>query len=126
MTHHFPDSMLLFRLRQAFEVCGILSDVYVSRYRNARGQEFGFIRYVNIKYTDKLSQAVNNVWIGECRVWEREARFDRFAHNDVSSMVSSIAVKEEEGKRRVVVCRLVREKKKKVRWGNLNKEDGGE
>jgi len=41
---NFPDRLPLFRLRQAFEVCGILTDVYVAPYRNARGQEFGFVR----------------------------------------------------------------------------------
>ena len=32
----------------------------------------------------KLAQALNNVWVGDCRVWAREARFDRFAHNDLT------------------------------------------
>jgi len=58
---NFLDSLTLFRLRQAFEVCGILTDVYVSRYQNAHGQEFGFVRYVNVKNSDKLSKALNNV-----------------------------------------------------------------
>jgi len=43
---NFPDNLPLFRLRQSFEVCGMLSDVYVARHRNARSQEFGFVRYV--------------------------------------------------------------------------------
>ena len=51
---NFPDNMPLFRLRQAFEVCGILTDVYIARHRNVRGQEFGFVRYVNVKNTVKL------------------------------------------------------------------------
>lgn len=33
-----PKNLPLFRLRQAFEVCGMLSDLYVARHRNARGQ----------------------------------------------------------------------------------------
>ena len=35
---------------------------------------------------------MNSVWIDDCRVWAREARFDRFAHNDVVEKVSSIPV----------------------------------
>jgi len=80
---NFPDNIPLFRLRQAFEVCGMLSDVYIARYRNARGQEFGFVRYVNVKNKAKLSRALNNISIGQCRILAREARYDRFAHNDV-------------------------------------------
>ncbi|AES97288.1 DUF4283 domain protein [Medicago truncatula] len=53
---NFPDNMSLFRLRQAFEVCKILSDVFIARHRNARGQEFGFVRYMKVKNKDKLSQ----------------------------------------------------------------------
>jgi len=65
---NFLENMPLFRLRQAFEVCGILSDLYVARHRNARGQEFGLVRFVNVKNKTKLLQAMNNVWVGECRV----------------------------------------------------------
>jgi hypothetical protein len=79
---NFPENMPLYRLRQAFEVCGILSDLYVARHRNSRGQEFGFVRFVNVKNKGKLLQALNGVWVGDCRVLAREARFDRFAHND--------------------------------------------
>jgi len=94
---NFPDKLPLFRLRQAFEVCGILSDVYVARHRNARGQEFGFVRYVNVNNRNKLAQALNNVWIGECRVWAREARYDRFAHNDVAGFSKDTVKKEMAG-----------------------------
>ena len=81
---NFPENMPLFRLRQAFEVCGILSDMYVARHRNTCGQEFGFVRFVNVKNRGKLLQALNNVWLGDCRVLAKEARFDRFAHNDIA------------------------------------------
>jgi hypothetical protein len=79
--------------RQAFEVCGILLDVYVARHQNARDQEFGFVRYVNVKNKLKLSQALNNVWIGDCLVWAHEARYDRFAHNDLSVVTPVVEVK---------------------------------
>lgn len=94
---NFPEHLPLFHLRQAFEVCGILSDLYVARHRNARGQEFGFVRFVNVKNKGKLSQALNNVWVGDCRVWAKEARFDRFAHNDVVVVTSKEVVRKEGG-----------------------------
>ena len=51
---------------------------------------------MNLKKKDKLAQALSNVWIGNCRVWAREARFDRFAQFDVDPRVSSNGVREGE------------------------------
>lgn len=39
---NIPDCMRLFRLRHFFEVCGILSDIYVARKFNYRGQRLRF------------------------------------------------------------------------------------
>lgn len=55
------DSMPLYRLQQCFEVCGILSDVYIARRLNARGQVYGFVRFMNVKNRDKLGKALNNI-----------------------------------------------------------------
>lgn len=79
---NIPDRLPLFRLRKFFEVCGILSDVYLARRLNARGQVYGFVRFLNVKNRAKLGVALNNIWIGDYRVWAREARFDRFADFD--------------------------------------------
>jgi RNA recognition motif-containing protein len=121
---NFPDNMPLFRLRQAFEVCGILSDVYVARYRNARGQEFGFVRFVNVKNIEKLSQALNNVWIGDCRVLAKEARFDRFAHNDVKPRDGVVPVEDVTGKGRVME-RSMGEGVKNIRLEQVQKDVDG-
>jgi len=76
---NFPDSMNMVQLRQLFEVYGMLSDVYIAKKQNYRGQVYGFLRFLNVKNIDKLAIALNNVWIGQCRIWAREARFDKFA-----------------------------------------------
>ncbi|KEH38026.1 RNA recognition motif [Medicago truncatula] len=69
-------------LRKAFEVCGILSDVYVARNRNARGQNYGFVRYINVKDVAKLQKVLNNVFFGQNKVWENVACFDRFGEGE--------------------------------------------
>ena len=102
---NFPENLPLFRLRQEFEVCGILSDFYVARHRNSRGHEFGFVRFVNVKNKRKLLQALNNVWMGECCVFAKEARFDRFAHNDIAVVKSKPGVTKAEREIGVVVPR---------------------
>jgi len=75
---NFSEFMYVVQLRQFFEVCGMLSNVYIARKQNYRGQVYGFLRFLNVKNSDKLALALNNVWIGLCRIWAREARFDRF------------------------------------------------
>ena len=60
---NFPDFMSVVQLRQFFEVCGTLSDVYIARKRNYRGQAYGFLRFLNVRNIDKLALALNNVWI---------------------------------------------------------------
>jgi len=64
-------------LRKGFEVCGILDDVYVAPTCNARGQAYGFVRFLNVRVIEKLEQALNNVWFGDLRVWARVVRFKR-------------------------------------------------
>ena len=49
-------------IRKAFEVCGILSNVYVGRNRNVCGQIYGFERFIKVKDVVKLHKALNNVF----------------------------------------------------------------
>jgi len=51
---NLPKHVHYVELRKAFEVCGILSDVYISKNRNACGQVCGFVRFINVKDTAKL------------------------------------------------------------------------
>ena len=90
---NIPECLPIFLMRQQFEVCGILTDVFIARRRNARGQIYGFVRFSNVKNSSKLSHALNNVWFGHLRVWAREAKFDRFAANDKKPLTVSKPVK---------------------------------
>jgi len=74
---------------------------------------------VNVNNRDKLAQVLNDVWIGDCRVWAREARFDRFAQFDVEPSVSFSGVRVEEvvGKGRKVVRKRGEEEKKDSEGG---------
>jgi hypothetical protein len=63
-------------LRQGFEVCGAMGDVYLARKHNVNG----FVRYGNVKDINKLLKAVNNVWFGDWRVVAKVSSFDRFGN----------------------------------------------
>ena len=70
-------------LRQGFEVCGIMEDVYLARKRNVNGGAFGFVRYSKVKDVEKLLKALNNVWFGDWRVVAKVASFDKFGRSQV-------------------------------------------
>jgi len=124
---NIPECLPTFRLRQQFEVCGILTDITIARKRNARGQIYGFVRFSNVKNASKLSNTLNNVWFGYLRVWAREARFDRFAVNDNKPLTVSKNVKRkndgEGGKKEVE--RVKGEGEKIVRKGEGEEKMGG-
>ena len=58
-----------------------------------------------MKNRDKLAQALNNIWIGHCRIWGWKARFDRFAQYDSDSSNQGVKGYGEEEKVRPVVRR---------------------
>lgn len=122
---NIPDYMPLFRLRQYFEVCGILSDIYIARQFNSRGQFYGFVGFFNVRNKDKLAQDLNNVWIGDFKVWAREAKFDRFAQYDDDHRVSMHGDRRDEngGERRPVV-RTNGDGVKNMRLCNFKKIEG--
>jgi len=42
---NFLDRLLFVDLKKSLEVCGILSDIYLSRFRNVRGQQFALLNF---------------------------------------------------------------------------------
>ena len=75
-----PGDISYISLRQGFEVCGMMEDVYLVKKRNVNGGVFGFVRYGKVKDVEKLLKALNNVWFGDCRVVAKVASFDRFGN----------------------------------------------
>ena len=74
-----PEFIPYVNLRQGFEVCGILEDLYVTKNYNAQGKVYGFVRFGKVKNVAKLTKALNEVRFGVYRVFSKVARFDRFA-----------------------------------------------
>ena len=72
-----PHDISYISLRQGFEVCGIMEDVYLARKRNVNGDTFGFVRYCKVKDVEKLLKALNNVWFGDWKVVAKVASFDK-------------------------------------------------
>lgn len=66
-------------------MCGILSDVYLSRFRNVRGQRFGFAKFSKVRDVEKLKKALNNVVFWDLRLFANVAKFDRFIEKNRGS-----------------------------------------
>jgi len=56
-----PEFIPYVYLRQGFEVCGILEDLYVAKNYNAQGKVYGFVRFGKVKNVAKLTKALNEV-----------------------------------------------------------------
>jgi len=74
---NFPLQAPKFILRQGFEVCGTLEEVFVPNKLNMYGAAYGFVRFSNVRDVDKLLRAVNNVYFGHMRVKASLARFHK-------------------------------------------------
>ncbi|MCI35727.1 ATP synthase alpha/beta family beta-barrel domain protein, partial [Trifolium medium] len=74
---NFPEHIQQFHLRKAFEVCGIMENVFVAPKHNVNGHRYGFVRYSKVRDVTKLMYAVNNVSFGNYRIYAKVARFDR-------------------------------------------------
>jgi len=93
-----PDDISYVSLRQGFEVCGILEDVYLAKKQNVNGGVFGFVRYGRVMNVEKLLKALNNVWFGDWRVVAKVASFDRFGNQKHGVGAKVEGDKHEEGR----------------------------
>ncbi|GAU41532.1 hypothetical protein TSUD_140630 [Trifolium subterraneum] len=75
---NFPEHFLFVDLKKGVEVCGIMEDIYVSRYRNKFGQRFGFVKYLKVRDIFKLKKALNNLYFWDLKLFANVAKYDRF------------------------------------------------
>jgi len=134
-----PEDISYRSLRQGFEVCGIMEDIYLAKKRNVNGAVFGFVRYSNVKDVDKLLKAVNNIWFGDCKVVAKVSVYDRFGHRRGEARVRGEGEKINEGektkneeginvegeKRNVVGLSVGRKIMRVVGGAGIRKDQGG-
>lgn len=66
-----------FILKQGFEVCGTLEEVFVPRKRNVHGEVYSFVRFSKVCDVDKLLRVVNGVYFGHMQVCDSLEQFDK-------------------------------------------------
>ncbi|GAU10368.1 hypothetical protein TSUD_422760, partial [Trifolium subterraneum] len=109
---NFPDKLSYVDLRKGLEVCGILDDMYVSRYRNNQGFRFGFAKFLKVRDVEKLRKALNTVQFWDLRLFANVAKYDRFVRKVSNEGVGGGRVGEgvnhnREHKMRRVACDVV-------------------
>ena len=51
---NIPSNIQYVELRKGLEVCGILTNVFISRNCNSKGHLYGFARFLKVRNVDKL------------------------------------------------------------------------
>ncbi|KAI3682940.1 hypothetical protein L1987_83334 [Smallanthus sonchifolius] len=64
-------------LARAFQAFGIISDAFVARKKDARGNFFGFVRILNVTRVEEMLSEMNKVNILQARVTVSVAKYDR-------------------------------------------------
>lgn len=109
-----PNLVPYFVVKENFEVCGMMDNLFLSRKRNKQGHIYGFVRYTNVRDAEKLLKAVNNITIGQFHVWAKFARFGR-------KPLEVVEPRGSEGVRGKGVAKMVEEK----REGSTLLDEGG-
>ncbi|KAL9999971.1 putative RNA recognition motif domain, nucleotide-binding alpha-beta plait domain superfamily [Helianthus debilis subsp. tardiflorus] len=77
LVQNLPDRASKTTLWQAFQPHGFVSDAYVARKKDKRGNWFGFIRYVGVENVESTLVAMNTVKIFEAKVTVSLAKYDK-------------------------------------------------
>ncbi|KAJ0914077.1 putative RNA recognition motif domain, nucleotide-binding alpha-beta plait domain superfamily [Helianthus annuus] len=76
-VQNLPDRTTKSILWQAFQPHGFVSDAYVARKKDKRGNNFGFVRFMGVDNLDLTVAAMNTVKIFEAKVSVSLAKFDK-------------------------------------------------
>ncbi|KAJ0765763.1 putative RNA recognition motif domain, nucleotide-binding alpha-beta plait domain superfamily [Helianthus annuus] len=77
LVQNLPERTTKTQLRNAFQPFGYVSDAYVARKKDKRGNSFGFIRYVGVENIDETLVDMNTVKILEAKVSVSVAKYDK-------------------------------------------------
>ncbi|KAJ0727756.1 putative RNA-directed DNA polymerase [Helianthus annuus] len=77
LVQNLPDRTSKMLLWRAFQPHGFVTDAYVARKKDKRGNSFGFIRYVGVENVDATLADMNTVKILEAKVSVSLAKYDK-------------------------------------------------
>ncbi|XP_021991981.1 serine/arginine-rich splicing factor 2-like [Helianthus annuus] len=77
IVQNLPDRTTKMVLWRAFQPHGFVSDAYVARKKDKRGNSFGFVRYKGVENLDATLAGMNTVKIFEAKVLVSLAKYDK-------------------------------------------------
>ncbi|KAM0001668.1 putative RNA recognition motif domain, nucleotide-binding alpha-beta plait domain superfamily [Helianthus debilis subsp. tardiflorus] len=77
LVQNLPNRVSKSLLWRAFQPHGFITDAYVARKKDSRGNYFGFVRYVVAEKVDVVLQAMNTVRIFEAKLNVSVAKYDK-------------------------------------------------
>ncbi|KAJ0626074.1 putative RNA recognition motif domain, nucleotide-binding alpha-beta plait domain superfamily [Helianthus annuus] len=77
IVQNLPDRTTKMVLWRAFQPYGFVSDAYVARKKDKRGNSFGFVRYKGVENLDVTLAGMNTVKIFEAKVLVSLAKYDK-------------------------------------------------
>ncbi|KAJ0714174.1 putative RNA recognition motif domain, nucleotide-binding alpha-beta plait domain superfamily [Helianthus annuus] len=77
IVQNLPDRATRMMLRRAFQPFGFVSDAYVARKKDKKGNFFGFVRYKGVENVEMTLAEMNTVKILEAKVTVSLAKYDK-------------------------------------------------
>ncbi|KAK7268911.1 hypothetical protein RIF29_21620 [Crotalaria pallida] len=74
---NFLEDFGAYKTWKVFSEVRSVGDVYLPGKRDKGGKRFGFVRFKDNSDLRRLEEKLNNMWIGDQKVWVNRARFDR-------------------------------------------------
>ncbi|GKV14959.1 hypothetical protein SLEP1_g25757 [Rubroshorea leprosula] len=72
---NFPKDWSYAEMWMTFSKFGRVFDIYSPSRRSKKGYRFGFVRFLDVKNTKELERRLDQIWVGEFKLWVNIPRF---------------------------------------------------
>ncbi|GKV51770.1 hypothetical protein SLEP1_g58395 [Rubroshorea leprosula] len=73
---NFPKEWTYEDMWRTFLKYGRVYAIYSPKRRSRNGGRFGFVRFLDVKNRKELERKLDNIWIGDCKLWVNSPRYE--------------------------------------------------
>ncbi|GKV25593.1 hypothetical protein SLEP1_g35004 [Rubroshorea leprosula] len=73
---NFPEKWTYEDMWRTFLKFGRVYAIYSPKRRSRNGGRFGFVRFLDVKNRKELERKLDNIWIGDCKLWVNAPRYE--------------------------------------------------
>ncbi|GKV48453.1 hypothetical protein SLEP1_g55266 [Rubroshorea leprosula] len=77
---NFPEEWTYEDMWRTFLKYGRVYAIYSPKRRSRNGGRFGFVRFLDVKNRKELERKLDNIWIGDCKLWVNAPRYEDNQH----------------------------------------------